>query len=77
MRRLWTVCLLSSTLGAAFAQGTLYHHGRIFTADSTDHFANYFVIENGIITEVGDDLSPARLASFAQQVDLGGATVIL
>lgn len=76
MKRLWTTFLLSSTLVTAFAQKTVYHHGRIFTADSADHFASYFVTEQGIITEVGDDLPSERLASFAQQVDLGGATVI-
>lgn len=76
MKRFWAICLWSSTFTSVFAQGILYHNGHIFTADSTDRFASYFVTDKGVITEVGNDLPSERLASFKQQVDLGGSTVI-
>ncbi len=68
--------VLIAVLSTVSAQRVLYVNGRVFTADSSDSFASYFVTEGGRFTEVGHELPPDRLTSFDRRVDLGGATVI-
>ena len=68
-------CLLLVTVVAS-AQSTLYFNGKIFTNDSSSPEATYFVVENGIITQTGNDLTHLDLKNFANQVDLQSKTVI-
>ena len=69
----WSLLLASTAL---HAQRTLYYNGHIFTADSTGHFADYFVVEDGRFVDVGTGVPTPGSAAFGARVDLSGAKVV-
>jgi len=58
------------------AQATLYYNGKIFTCDSSLPEATYLVVENGLITKTGNDLSELDLKNYPVQIDIQSKRVI-
>ena len=61
---------------SATFQPALCYNENIFTSDLHHPFIGYFILENGIISEIGDTLSAERISPFTNKVDFQRKTVI-
>ncbi len=61
---------------AASAQSTLYYNGKIYTSDPASPLISFFVVEQGVITQTGNDVSTLEMNRFTNKIDLQGKTVL-
>lgn len=58
------------------SQPCLYYNGNIFTSDSSLPQANYFIVDQGIITKVGKAISKDSIDLFSNRIDLKNECII-